>query len=374
MLNKHVVSCVAAISLMALSGCGWLGVSGGDGATGTLELQPVDFSDLNGWESDNHAEALAAFLKSCTAFNAQPETAATGKGKLLAPVKIWKAVCRKASSVPAGDASQAEIFFESEFVPFKAYDGAKPTGFYTGYYEPMLKGSLTRQRPYAYPVYGKPPDGTPQYTRAQIDFNALKDVAPVLAYVDDPVQLFFMHVQGSGRIQLDTGSVLRVGYAGSNGLPYVSIGKQMVKKGVITKEEASMQTIKQWLYDHPSDMWQVMWENPSYVFFRPIEGDPVGTQQVPLTAGRSMAVDPDFIPLGMPVFVDTLLPAVEGSPMSFQRKLLIAQDTGSAIRGPLRGDLFFGFGPAAEQRAGNMRSGGESYLLVPRPLAQALVK
>jgi membrane-bound lytic murein transglycosylase A len=367
MLNKRFVFC----ALLALSGCSWLGTAG-SGATGKLELQQVAFDDIHGWDNDNQAEALTAFNKSCAAFTAQAETAATGKGKLLAPVKLWKEICRKAAAVPAEDAAQARIFFESQFVPFKAYDGSDPVGLYTGYYEPMLKGSLTRQRPYAYPVYGLPPEGTHAFTRAEIDFNALKDIAPVLAYVDDPVQLFFMHVQGSGRIQMDNGSVMRVGYAGSNGLSYVSLGKQMVKKGIMPKEQVSMQSIKQWLYDHPNDMWQAMWENTSYVYFRQIQGDPIGTQQVPLTAGRSIAVDADFIPLGMPVFVDTVYPAVEGFPLSFQHKLMIAQDTGGAIKGPLRGDIFFGFGPAAEQRAGTMRSGGGSYLLVPRPLAQAL--
>ncbi len=372
MLNKRFVFC-ACSALFLLSGCSWLGGSG-NGATGKLELQQVDYDALRGWGSDDQSEALDAFSKSCIAFNAQAETAAVGKGQLLAPVKVWKEICRKAASVPAGDAGQARIFFETQFVAFKAYDGSNPAGFYTGYYEPLLKGSLTRQRPYVYPLYGLPPAGTPQFTRAQIDFNSLNNVAPVLAYVDDPVQLFFLHVQGSGRVQLDNGSTLRVGYAGSNGLPYVSIGRQMVKKGVLTKEEASMQSIKQWLYDHPADMWQAMWENTSYVFFRQIQGDPVGTQQVPLTALRSLAVDADHIPLGMPVFVDTVLPAIEGSPLAFHRKLMIAQDTGGAIKGPIRADIFFGFGPAAEQRAGMMRSGGDSYVLVPRPLAQALVK
>lgn len=135
-----------------------------------------------------------------------------------------------------------------------------------------------------------------------------------------------------------------------------------------------MQSIKQWLYDHPNDMWQLMWENSSYVFFRPIQGDPVGSQQAPLTGGRSLAVDPKFIPLGMPVFLDTVLPTVEGAPMSIHRKLLIAQDTGGAIKGPLRGDIFFGFGTEAEQRAGVMRSGGESVLLLPRALAKLVME
>jgi membrane-bound lytic murein transglycosylase A len=362
---------LAGVCVLGLAGCSmWQGEAGG--ATGKLELTPTTFDAIRGWNNDNQAEALTAFLKSCAVFATKPETAAIGQGKLLAPVKVWKEVCRKAEAVPVTDAAPARAFFENHFVPFKAFDGENSVGLYTGYYEPLLKGSLTRQRPFVYPVYGLPPEGTPTYTRAQIDFNALAGHTSVLAYVDDPVQLFFLHVQGSGRIRLEGGDVLRVGYAGSNGLPYTSIGKAMVKKGVLTKEQVSMQSIKQWLYDHPSDMWQAMWENTSYVFFRPLNGDPVGTGQAPLTAGRSLAVDARFISFGMPVFVDTILPATDGMPLSIHRKLLIAQDTGSAIRGPLRGDIFFGFGTEAEQRAGVMRSGGERYLLVPRALANLL--
>lgn len=365
---RILASLVSAASLVAA--CSSL--TGGNGADGTLRLQPVEFAQVRGWNSDNQAEALTAFLKSCAVFAAQPETAATGQGQLLAPVTVWKETCRKAVAVPESDGALARIFFETYFVPFKAFDGSNPTGLYTGYYEPLLKGSLTRKRPFVYPVYGVPPAGTPAYTRSQMDFNVLMGRAPVLAYVDDPVQLYFLHVQGSGRVQLDDGTILRVGYAASNGLPYVSIGKKLVERGILTREQVSMQSIKQWMYDHPNDMWQLMWENSSYVFFRPLTGDPVGSQQAPLTAGRSLAVDSTFIPLGMPVFVDTILPAIEGSPMTIMRKLMIAQDTGGAIKGPLRADIFFGFGTDAEQRAGLMRSGGESYVLVPRALAKAV--
>ncbi len=368
-MKKKILAAFFALSLASCSL--WQGGSSG-GGNGKLELTPVTYGSIRGWSTDNQAEALAAFLKSCAVFNNQPDTAATGQGKLLAPVKVWKEVCRKAVALPDTAATAARTFFEENFVPFKALNGSSSVGLYTGYYEPLLKGSLTRKRPYIYPVYGLPPVGTTAYTRSQIDFNVLVGRAPVLAYVDDPVQLYFLHVQGSGRIQLDDGNVLRVGYAGSNGMAYVSIGKEMIKKGIFTKDQVSMQSIKQWLYDHPNDMWQAMWANPSYVYFRQIYGDPIGSQQAPLTAGRSMAVDVKFIPFGMPVFVDTILPPAEGLPLSIHRKLMIAQDTGGAIKGPLRADIFFGFGAEAEQRAGVMRSGGESVLLIPRALAAAL--
>jgi len=368
---KTLFPALAGVLLLSLASCSWMPGSSSH-APDKLELEPVSFHDIRGWDKDAQEEALGAFLKSCKAFNVQPETGATGQGALLAPVAIWKSVCRNAAVVPPNNVGEARTFFEQYFVPFRASNHGDATGLFTGYYEPLLKGSLTRHRPFAYPVYGLPPAGTPAYTRAQMDFNVLMGKAPVLAYVDDPVQLFFLHIQGSGRIQLEDGKVLHVGYAGSNGLPYVSIGKRLVEKGIMKKEDVSMPSLKQWLYDHPNDMWQVMWENTSYVFFRPIEGDPLGTQQVPLTPERSLAVDARYIPLGMPVFVDTILPPTELAGMAIHRKLLIAQDTGGAIRGPLRGDIFFGFGPEAEARAGMLRSGGTCYLLVPRALAKAV--
>jgi membrane-bound lytic murein transglycosylase A len=338
-----------------------------------LVLQPSHFKEMTGWEEDNHVEALGAFLKSCGAFAAMKDTDAVGQADLLAPAVVWRSVCRKAQVVPQGDDTLAKKFFEEVFVPVHAANNGNPTGLITGYYEPSLKGSRTQHRPFVYPIYGLPVAGTPSYTRSQIDLGILAGHAPVLAYIDDPVQRFFLHIQGSGRITLENGSTLHVGYAGTNGRPYVSIGKALVDKGIMKKGSVTMPLLRQWLYDHPSDMWQVMWENTSYIFFRELKGDPVGTENVTLTAGRSLAVDAHYIPLGMPVFIDTVLPETPDSPMAIHRKLLIAQDTGHGIQGPLRGDIFFGGGNAAEQIAGRMKSGGSVTLLVPRALAITLL-
>jgi len=337
-----------------------------------LVLQPVSYKEVPGWREDGHNEPLAAFIKSCMAFIKMDDTDSTGQGVLRSPVTVWKAVCREATIVPAGDPALARHFFETFFVPFRATNNGNPIGLFTGYYEPLLNGSRTQQRPYVYPVYGLPEAGTPAYTRAQIDMGALNGHAPVLAYVDDPVARFFLHVQGSGRIALDTERRIDVGYAGSNGFNYRSIGKVLVDRGIFKKEDVTMLLLRQWLHDHPNDMWQVIWENPSYIFFREISGDPLGSEQVPLTAGRSLAVDQNFIPLGSPVFVNTEIPATPQAPLTIHRKLLIAQDTGTAIRGPVRGDIFFGFGENAEQVAGRMKATGEMILLVPRPLAITL--
>jgi membrane-bound lytic murein transglycosylase A len=338
-----------------------------------LVLQPVSFKDITGWSDDNHVDALGAFLKSCAAFDRMQDNDATGQDDLLAPAVVWREVCRKAESIPPGDDVLAKRFFEEYFIPARATDNGNPSGLVTGYYEPLLKGSRVQQRPFVYPVYGLPAPGTPSYSRQQIDQGILAGHAPVIAYVDDPVRLFFLHIQGSGRILLPDNSVLRVGYAGSNGQPYVAIGKVLADRGLMNKEQVSMPLLRQWLYDHPGDMWKIMWENTSYVYFREMQGEPLGTQQVPLTPGRSLAIDMRYIPLGTPLFVDTVLPETPDAPVTIHRRLMIAQDSGGAIRGPVRADIFFGFGEAAEQVAGRMKAGGALTLLLPRALARAAI-
>jgi membrane-bound lytic murein transglycosylase A len=378
----------AGLLCLVLAACG----TASHRAPDKLTLAPTSYGAMPGWDEDNHIEALVTFLKSCSVFSQMADNDATGRGTLLAPTSVWKALCRKAQLLPLGvtagqpgilpgipvntaaNEALARQFFETNFIPFGAGNNNNPGGLLTGYYEPLLTGSRTQVRPYVYPVYGAPAPGTPSYTRSQIDLGILKGQAPILAYVDDPVQLFFLHIQGSGRIQLDTGQVIRIGYGGTNRQPYVAIGKVLVEKGLMKREDVTMPSLKQWLYDHPADMWQVMWENPSYVFFRETVGDAIGSQKVPLTPMRSLAVDANYVPLGMPVFIDTMLPQTPSSPIAIERRLYIAQDTGGAIKGPVRGDIFFGSGQTAEELAGRMKSGGAFTFLVPRSLAMAMMK
>ncbi len=338
-----------------------------------LSLKPIAFKKIIGWDSDNHAEALATFMKSCGAFALMRDTDAVGQGEMLAPVSVWKNVCRRAKIVPSGDSALAKDFFEESFIAMKITgNGKNHSGLLTGYYEPLLNGSRTQARPYVYPIYTLPDPKDASYTRAQIDLGILKGQVPVIAYVDDPVQLFFMHIQGSGSIQLPSGEIIHVGYAGTNNQPYVAIGKVLSDAKLLDKKDITMPVLRQWLYDHPNDMWHVMWANPSYIFFQEMNGGPFGAEKVALTPGRSLAVDSSFIPLGMPVFIDTLLPETPEAPVTIQRKLMIAQDTGRAIRGLKRGDIFFGSGYAAEELAGRMKSGGDMVLLVPRALARKI--
>ncbi len=337
-----------------------------------LVLKRIEFKDIEGWDVDNHVEAFATFLKSCGEFARRADTDATGKDELLAPVSVWKEICRKAALVPAGDEISVRKFFEQEFLAARASGNQRPHAFLTGYYEPLLSGARAKQRPFAYPVYAMPQPAT-SYTREQVDIGYLEGYTPVIAYVDDPVQLFFMHIQGSGSIKLPNGEIIHVGYAGNNNQPYVAIGRMMVDKGLLNAKDVTLQSIRQWLYDHPKDMWQTMWQNPSYIFFQEMNGGPYGTEKVALTPGRSLAVDDSYIPLGMPVFMDTVVPGTPDMPFVITRKLMIAQDTGRGIRGPMRGDIFFGSGHIAEDIAGRMKAGGDFILLVPRAIGNTFL-
>lgn len=371
MLRKIYIVCV----LCLLASCdiiNSLNNSGGPPVSDSMYLEPVEFGSLDGWDSDYHAAAFEAFLHSCAEdLGLRSDTDAVGKGDLLAPATVWKQLCRKAATVPQDDEVSARRFFENEFIPMKVTGNASDNAFLTGYYVPLLNGSRAYHPPFVYPVFALPPSGT-SLTRRQIDMGELRGEAPVIAFVDDPVQLFFMQIQGSGSIRLDNGQVIHVGYSGNNNHSYVSIGKVMVEKGYVDQDKVSMQAIRQWLYDHPKDMWEMMWENPSYIFFHEMNGGPYGTEKVMLTPGRSLAVDRNFIPLGMPVFIDTVVPGVADEPFSLFRRLMIAQDTGRAINGPTRGDIFFGAGYNAEQIAGRMKSGGNFTLLVPRVIASKI--
>jgi membrane-bound lytic murein transglycosylase A len=337
-------------------------------------LQPMSYRHVKGWRKDKLQEPFASFLASCQALTKMDDAAPVGQGLLAGPAAMWKSICREASQVPPNDSRRVRRFFETSFVPFRTTSNGNRTAFFTGYYEPLLTGSRTPKAPYIYPLYALPPAGTPTYTRQQIDQGALDGRATVIAYVDDPVARFFLQVQGSGRITLAEGGEIFVGYAGSNGLAYTSIGAVLVNRGIFKKEEVTMPLLRQWLSAHPNEMSDVLWQNASYIFFRENPSGAVGAEQVPLTPNRSLAVDQRFVPLGMPVFIEYMLPSTPKEKSKRIRKLLIAQDTGSAIRGPARGDIFFGFGENVQQLAGQMKSSGEMIVLVPRSIANAIAK
>ncbi|MCH7554536.1 MAG: murein transglycosylase A [Proteobacteria bacterium] len=366
-----------------------------------LDLERLSFGDLEGWRDDAQGAALTAFVRSCDKMSSAAEDRPLGRsGGVGGLIADWRGPCAAAVAVPAADDGAARQFFEAYFTPFRMTDQGDSEGLFTGYYEPLLNGAAAPGGRFTVPIHGLPPDlvsvdlglfsddlGSrkiigrvvggallPYPRRGEIAAGALRGKAPVLAWVDDPVDAFFLHVQGSGRIGLDGGGVMRVGYAGANGRAYVSIGRALIDNGAIRREDVTLQSIRAWLAANPGQAADILALNPSYVFFRELVGDgPLGAQGVALTPGRSLAVDRRFLPLGAPIWLDIMAPsAVPDAPDRVLRRLVIAQDTGGAIKGPLRGDLFWGFGPEAESIAGRMKHPGGYVLLLPKALAETL--
>jgi membrane-bound lytic murein transglycosylase A len=359
-----------------------------------LALSPASFGDLAGWSSDGVGEAIAALKKSCARRLGFADEAAVGPKGLAGAVADWRPSCKAVAAVNERDDAAARGFFETWFQPYRCANNDTAEGLFTGYYEPELKGARMRGGGFETPLMKRPPDLVavelgdfradwrgeriagrvvdgrlkPYETRAQIEAGALGRLNLGFLWVDDPVAAFFLQVQGSGRIALPDGSQVRVGFDGQNGWPYVAIGRVMMERGLIDRESATMPGIRAWLAAHPAETKDILDANPSYVFFREIAGDgPIGSEGVVLTPGRSLAVDTKFLPLGAPFWLDA---AADGGKI---QRLLIAQDTGGAIRGPVRGDVFWGHGPDAERRAGTMRARGSYFLLLPKTVTVAPV-
>ena len=366
--------------------------------------QRVSFADIPGWQQDDPIAALGAFRKSCSAILKKDPMSAMGGNAGMAG--DWRVVCRQVEDfgeVANMKPETARAFLETALVPFRITNDGARTGQLTGYFEIDVKGSRVKRPGYSVPIYKRPPDlvsvdlglfrpayageriagrikGTalvPFEDRAAITKGALEGKGLELAWLADPVDAFFLGIQGSGRISLPGGGVMRVGYAGQNGYPYRSIGKLLIERGDMALEDVSMQSIRAWLEAHPDQAGDILNANPSYVFFRALDGDggdgPIGTEGVALTPGRSLAVDDDYIGLGVPVFLTGEVPGPgKGAPAEKFQRLMTAQDTGGAITGPLRGDVFWGSGDAAAYRAGVMNSTAEFYELLPVALADSL--
>jgi len=331
-----------------------------------VAMAPISFNEIGGWGDDKQGEALVAFRRSCPKLSTGPETKiATDGGTKIVTSAEWARICDQATSVNAADDRAARSFFEENFRPLVV----QASGKFTGYFEPDMRGSRVPSRLFTVPVYRRPTDLTdkPYYTRAEIEQGALKGKGLEIAWVQDPVALFEVQVQGSGRVQLAEGGVLSLSYDGSNNRPYTALGTVLVEMGVMRKEEATWPAIRDWLKRNPQQARDVMRKNERYIFFKDSKGSNVtGSEGVALTAQRSLAVDIAFTPYGTPIWIETVRPVARkpGATEPY-RRLTIAQDTGSAIQGPARGDVFFGGGPQAADWAGRMASDGRAIVLVP---------
>lgn len=354
--------------LFFCSGCAFFKTPDRFGAT------PVAFNVLSGWPQDDHASALKTFLASCPTLAARAKPA-TSDSDLRVSESLWKSLCEDGQrSLLTGE--QARFFFERRFVPYRVNNNGRTQGLFTGYYEPVLYGAFRKYGDFQYPLYMAPSDlkdGRSYYTHAEINDGALAGRKLELVWVDDPVMLFFLQVQGSGRVKLTNGKELHVGYAGKNNQPYTSLGKVMGDEGLLPKDQINFFTIRQWLYQHREQAFRLMERNPSYVFFQKRDKPgAIGAIGAALTPMRSLAVDSRYIPYGLPLYLETELPAYPQQQPTPFRRLMVAQDTGGAIKGPVRGDIFFGLGDEAEYLAGYMAKKGVYTLLVPREITDQM--
>jgi membrane-bound lytic murein transglycosylase A len=382
-------------SLLAIAAC--LGLS----ACATLHPgigKPVSWSKLKGWENESLAKAWPAFEQSCVVLANTDDQ--------------WKRICEQVKSLENATDEQRRAFLHAEFIPHRVNpEPDNRHGLITGYYEPLLQGSRKRDARFRYAIYGRPDDllqvdlgdvypdlagrrlrgrlvgkrVVPYYSREEIQHGSKPLKGKELLWVDDPVALFFLHIQGSGVVQLRDGSLVGVGYADQNGYPYKAIGSALVAENEIPRDKLSLQSIRDWLRDNPDKAETLMNSNPSYVFFQlrnDVKQGPIGTMGVPLTSERSIAVDRKYISLGLPVWLETTVPDIQdderpgkndGKQTDNKEKaepfshLVFAQDTGGAISGAARADLFWGRGQLAEEYAGRMKQPGKLFVLLPRP-------
>ena len=358
-----------------------------------LNFVEANFSNLPNWKSENFINFAQAYKRSCNRILKKDSQKSFGKNIKFGKNQEWQIACRRFEQINTSDANEVRQFFETYFIPYQIDDGGDVDGLFTGYFEASLKGSRQRSDIYKYPLRARPDDlvmvdlgrfrdelkgqriaGRVQNGRlspyeSHADINAGQ--LPVsqdkpLVWVDSAIDAFFLQIQGSGIVTLDDGSIMRVGYAGQNGHPYYAVGRELIKQGALTKETVSMQSIRGWMEQNPDQAQNLMETNKSYVFFREIHGEgPLGAEGVALTPERSLAVDRTLVAYGIPVWLSAENPS---NPALRIDRLMVAQDTGGAIKGVVRGDYFWGYGDRAEQMAGVMKSSGRYWFLLPKSL------
>lgn len=358
-----------------------------------LVLTQSTFKALPNWAQDDPSQALLAFQKSCAEILKRDPDSAFSNLPQGGQVSDWQAICKAAVNLTHPDKLAAQQFFEHWFQPFKVKNNFTSRGLFTGYYLPLLHGSLKKDKRYSVPIYSLPKDLIsvdlspfrsefskkaivgrleknvliPYPDRSAIENGAINKYSKVLVWSDDVIDVFFAQIQGSAIIELPQHQQILMGYAGTNGRPYTAIGRVLIDNKFLPKEKISMQSIRSWLLQHPEQINTILNQNASYVFFHILKGnDPLGTEHVPLTKERTLAVDTRYIPLGAPVWIDTSVQRNAESAAISYRRLMVAQDTGGAIKGIIRSDIYWGTGDEAAYIAGTMKNTGRYWILLPK--------
>lgn len=331
-------------------------------------LKKVSFDQLPGWDDADLKKSLFAFQKSCNTFMKQEPTHKVGSAHIDLQAGDWRPACKAALSIESISDDAAKVFFEKWFSPVKFEQKKQVHGLFTGYYMPQFEGSLTRTDTFKTPIYGMPKGSSRlHFTREQIDNGVLKQKAPVLVWIKSPIDRQFLEIEGSGVVTLQNGKTIYLGYAGENGAPYTSIGSILIRKGIMTRDKASKDAIKHYLESHPGSMDALLHQNKSFVFFQSLNKSmALGAQGMALTPGYSLAVDHKLIPLGAPLWLATKKPVGKSEKTTAFQRLMIAQDTGGAIRGLMRGDIYWGSGKQASYLGENMKNAGRYWMLIPK--------
>lgn len=358
-----------------------------------LGIRTSTFSHLPGWADADTKKSMLTFQVSCKVFLRQDPKKSVGSDYFDLNAEDWYPTCKEAMMLQPLSSQNTKQFFEKWFIPVEFIEKKPVEGLFTGYYMPLLKGSLKRTKEYNVPLYDVPSNlltinlglfandlknrnivgrisGSriiPFYTRAEINQGAIENKAPVVAWVDSLVDRSFLEIEGSGLIQLKNGKQIAVGYSGQNGAAYTALAKVLIDKGVMTRDNASMQHIRSYLESHPNEVNSVLNANKSFVFFQKLKQSvAIGTLGTPLTPGYSLAIDRKWIPLGIPLWLNTTRPDNQSDEQKTLKRLMIAQDTGGAIRGMVRGDVYWGAGEKATSIAGKMKNFGNYWILIPK--------
>lgn len=381
------------IVVLFIAACAGTPGTSTEGTKKSLTLAPSSFSALEGWSNDDLTGFMEAYRKSCARILKKAPADKFANDPAFGTFGPWQENCRKGVQIAAANGPAVRSFIEQNFKAVQVSGEGDISGLFTGYYEATLQGSRTRHGAYQHPLLARPSDLVmvdlgefrpelkgqriagrvsdgklkPFEDRASIVSGKLAGAKP-LVWLDDARDAFFVQVQGSGIVHLDDGSIMRVGYAGQNGHVYYAIGRELVKRGIYTKDEVSMDSIRSWLANNPDKADELMNSNKSYVFFTEMQDDgtgagPQGGEGVKLTPLRSLAIDRSIIPYGVPVYLSADYTDHQGKKLN---RLLVTQDTGGAIIGPVRGDVFWGAGQAAESKAGPMKAQGKYWFLMPK--------